>query len=198
MEVFHRETRGQLARGRSEIQSRRTTMKKIESTRKQIASSIVLGGLMATLLLGVPVFQGRRSGIVPKVHAQENDEHRGCSSATLNGVYGFYRSGTTSDGPLAAVGLGTFDGTGAVSTARQTIRRNGVTTSDLFVDPPAVGPYEVDPDCAGRFLAPDGSVRGHFVVVDGGKEIFNISLSPGNSVTGVFRKINSHRDHEED
>ena len=60
---------------------------------------------------------------------------------------------------------------------------------DLFADPAADGPYEVDPDCAGRFLNCDGSVAGHFVVVDGGKEIFAISLTPGNSVIGVFRKI---------
>ena len=151
---------------------------------KPIASLIALGGLMATLLLG-----GRRSGIVPKVHAQDNNGHRGCSNATLSGAYGFYRTGTTSVGPVAAVGIATFDGTGAVGTARQTIRRNGVTVSDLFVDPPAEGPYEVDPDCAGRLLAPDGSVRGHFVIVNGGKEIFNISLTPGTSAIGVFRKI---------
>ena len=156
---------------------------------KRIASLIALGGLMGTLLVGVSVFQGHPSGIVAQVHAQENDGHQSCSNATLNGTYGFYRTGTTSVGPLAAVGLVTFDGTGAVGTARQTIRKNGATTSDLFASPPSGGPYEVDPDCAGRLLAPDGSVAGHFVIVDGGKEIFNISLTPGNSVTGVFRKI---------
>jgi hypothetical protein len=155
---------------------------------KRLFSSIALGGLVATLL-GVSAFQGHRSGIVAQVHAHENDEQKGCSNATLNGTYGFYRTGTSSVGPLAAVGLITFDGTGAHSPARQTIRRNGVTVRDLFADPVLDGPYEVDPDCAGRFLNFDGSVAGHFVVVDGGKEIFNISLTPGNSVTGVFRKI---------
>jgi hypothetical protein len=60
---------------------------------------------------------------------------------------------------------------------------------DLFADPALDGPYEVDPDCAGKFLDFDGTVKGHFVVVDGGKEIFNISLTPGNSVIGVFRKV---------
>jgi hypothetical protein len=164
---------------------------------KRAVSLIALAGLMAALLVGLSVFQGHQPSIVPKVHAQETDGHESCSNATLNGTYGFYRTGTTSVGPLAAVGLGTFDGTGAHSPARQTIRRNGVTVRDLFADPAVDGPYEVDPDCAGRFLNFDGSVAGHFVVVDGGKEIFAISLTPGNSVIGVFRKINSHRDHEE-
>jgi hypothetical protein len=156
---------------------------------KRTVSLIALAGLMATLLVGVSVFQGHPSGIVAQVLAQENDEQKGCSNATLNGTYGFYRTGTTSVGPLAAVGLVTFDGTGAHSPARQTIRRNGVTVGDLFAGPVLDGPYEVDPDCAGKFLNFDGSVKGHFVVVDGGKEIFNISLTPGNSVIGVFRKI---------
>jgi hypothetical protein len=164
---------------------------------KRAVSLIALAGLMAALLVGLSVFQGHQPSIVPKVHAQETDGHESCSNATLNGTYGFYRTGTTSVGPLAAVGLGTFDGTGAHSPARQTIRKNGVTVRDLFIDPAFDGPYEVDPDCAGRFLNFDGSVAGHFVVVDGGKEIFAISLTPGNSVIGVFRKINSHRDHEE-
>ncbi|HXN21135.1 MAG TPA: hypothetical protein VOA41_00155 [Candidatus Dormibacteraeota bacterium] len=153
-------------------------------------SLIVLAGLTATLLVGLSLFQGHQSGIVPKVHAQETDRHESCSNATLKGTYGFYRTGTTGVGPLAAVGLETFDGTGAHSPARQTIRRNGVTVRDLFADPALDGPYEVDPDCAGRFLNFDGSVAGHFVVVDGGKEIFGISLAPGNSVIAVFRRIN--------
>jgi hypothetical protein len=156
---------------------------------KRTVSLIALAGLMATLLLGFSLLQGHQPSIVPKVHAQETDGHESCSNATLNGTYGFYRTGTTSVGPLAAVGLGTFDGTGAHSPARQTIRRNGVTVRDLFADAAVDGPYEVDPDCAGRFVNFDGSVAGHFVVVDGGKEIFNISLTPGNSVIGVFRKI---------
>ena len=157
---------------------------------KRIASLIALGGIMATLLVGVSVFQGHPSGIVAQVHAQENDEQKGCSNAILNGTYGFYRTGTSSVGPLAAVGLVTFDGTGAHGSARQTIRKNGVTVVDnLFTGAPSEGPYEVDPNCAGRLLNSDGTVAGNFVVVDGGKEIFNISLTPGNSVTGVFRKI---------
>jgi len=41
---------------------------------------------------------------------------------------------------------------------------------------------------------PDGSVVGHFVVVDGGKEILNLSLSAGNSVYGVFKKIGYDKD----
>ncbi len=120
---------------------------------KRTVSRIALSGLMVTLLLAATVFQGRRSGIVPKVHAQDDEADRGCTNASLNGSYGFYRTGTTSAGPTTAVGFVTYDGNGFGS-GPQTIRRNGVTTSDLFTDPPVGGPYEVDPDCAGRLLAP--------------------------------------------
>lgn len=148
---------------------------------------------LATLLVGLSLFQGHQRGIIPTAHAQVADGDESCSNATLNGAYGFFRTGTTAVGPLAAVGIATFDGTGAVGTARQTIRKNGVTTSDLFASPTAVGPYEVDPNCAGRLLNPDGSVAGHFVIVDGGNELFNISLFNGNSVYGVFKKISKRR-----
>ena len=129
------------------------------------------------------------SGTAVPLHAQQQEDSAVCSVATLKGAYGFFRTGATAVGTLAAVGIATFDGTGAVGTARQTIRKNGVTTLDLFTGPTGEGPYEVDPDCAGRLLNPDGSVAGHFVIVDGGNELFNISLYNGNSVYGVFKKI---------
>jgi len=155
---------------------------------KRIASSIVVGGIVVGLLFVGTVRRASQPGIVPKVHAQE-----GCSVASLQGAYGFYRTGTTPVGPLAAAGIATFDGAG-VTTARQTIRKNGVTTSDLFTDPPLVAPYEIDPDCAGRVLNPDGSAFAHLVVVDGGKELIIISLTDANTVYGVMKKINRGED----
>jgi hypothetical protein len=150
---------------------------------KRIVSFVVLVGV-ATLAFAGGASHPGRSIFVRRVHAQE-----GCSVATLNGAYGFYRTGTTPGGPLVAVGIATFDGTGAVATARQTIRKNGITTQDLFTGPTISTPYEVDPDCTGRFVQPDGSVYAHVVVVNHGKEIFGLSLSTGNSVYGVWKKI---------
>jgi len=152
---------------------------------KRMIISAVLGGIVASLLFAGMVSRGSAPSVVAKVHAQE-----GCSVATLHGAYGFYRTGTTSAGPLAALGIATFDGTGAVASARQTIRKNGMTTQDLFADPAIAGPYQVDPDCGARLLNPDGSVFGHGVVVDGGREFFILSLTDANSVYGVMKKIN--------
>jgi hypothetical protein len=163
---------------------------------KRYVRWITLGGLVASLC--VSVLPGGRLGTISKVHAQEQErekdkENGSCSVATLNGAYGFFRTGTVPGGPLAGVGIITFDGTGAVATARQTTRRNGVTTADLFASPPLVGPYEVDPDCAARFFLPDGSVFVHAVVVDEGNELFIVSLSDANTVYGVMKKINKHK-----
>ena len=143
--------------------------------------------LLITCVIGLSLTMAGRNrelALMAKVHAQE-----GCSVATLQGAYAFYRTGATPDGPLAAAGIATFDGKGS-TTARQTIRKNGVTISDLFTDPPQVGLYQVDSDCAGRFLTADGTVFAHIVIVDGAKELFGISLSDDNTVTGVWKKMN--------
>ena len=68
---------------------------------------------------------------IGRVHADE----KACSTKTLHGSYGFYRSGTTtSTGPLTAVGIGFYDGNGNV-TATQTISRN---ESSLLIRQPSV------------------------------------------------------------
>jgi hypothetical protein len=151
---------------------------------RRVVTRIAVISLAVSVLLLMSPSPSRHSRLVPRVHAEE-----GCSVATLNGSYGFYRTGTTSVGPLASVGIATYDGNGTTTT-RQTIRKNGVTTQDLFTGSTQVASYEVDPDCAGRLLNPDGSAFSHFVVVDGGKEFFGLSLSPGNSVNVVWKKIN--------
>jgi hypothetical protein len=158
-----------------------------EATMKRYVSCITLARLVAILLLCVSVLPGGRLRTISKVHAQENEENTSCSVATLKGDYGFFRAGTTPLGPLVAVGISTFDGRGS-STGRQTIRRNGVTSAGLF-GTPGSGIYEVDSDCAARFLMPDGSLMGHAVIVNGGKEIFFMSLSDANTIYGIMKKI---------
>src|SRR6267143_1774683 len=158
---------------------------------ERLVASIAASGLVASLC--VWVLPGGGLGTISKVHAQEKErqkdkENGSCSVATLNGTYGFFRTGIVPAGPVVGVGISTRDGNGH-ATARLTIRRNGVTTSDLFTTPATQGTYEVDPDCTGRELNPDGSVFIHFVVVDGGSEFFILSLTDANTVYGVMKKI---------
>ena len=73
--------------------------------------------LAVSLVSSGTVWSTRKADLVNSVHAEE-----GCSLKTLRGTYGFFRTGTVPTGPLAAVGIGVFDGRGSM-TARQTIRR---------------------------------------------------------------------------
>jgi len=123
---------------------------------------------------------------IRRVHADDQHE-KGCSNKTLNGSFGFYRNGTTSTGPLAALGILFFDGNGNVY-GSQSVSRNGVFTFDATI-PPA--PYEVAADCTAKFLTDTGIEVARVVIVDNGNEIFLFSESSGNAVYGVGKKIHT-------
>lgn len=121
----------------------------------------------------------------PTVHAHNNGGE--CSVATLQGTYGFLRTGTDNvlGGPIAQVGLHMFDGEG-MSTLIATVSRNGeITRGNLF--PPV--PYVVNADCTGSFLNDQGAVANDFVIVNEGKEYLLISTRPGTIVTAIGKKL---------
>ena len=125
---------------------------------------------------------------IQPVHADDQHE-RACSNKTLKGSYGSYRTGSTSTGPLAAVGILFFDGNGNVS-GSQSISRNGVFTFDAAIS----GLYEVAADCTARFLTDTGDEVARVHIVDGGKEFYELSETAGNAVYGVAKKIHPDDD----
>ena len=142
--------------------------------------SLAMVGLTTGLLLS--------TSTVPRAHA--DDQHqKACSNKTLNGSYGSYRTGTTSTGPLASLGILFFDGNGNAS-GSQNISRNGVFTFDN----PISGPYEVAADCTARFLMDNGVEVARVVIVDGGNEFYQLSETSGNAVYGVGKKIHPSDD----
>ena len=114
----------------------------------------------------------------------ENDQAQtACSTAMLNGSYGFYRTGFTPDGPIVAVGIIIFDGNGH-SIVRQRISINGhhefvVTHNDI----------KVAADCTTKSFSENGSLVATGVVVDNGNRIFFTGIIEGNSAYGVVEKI---------
>jgi hypothetical protein len=127
---------------------------------------------------------------IGRVHADDRHD-RACSNKTLKGTYGFYRTGTTPTGPLAAVGIAIYDGDGN-SSSIQTMSRNGVLTFDVA----GSGEYEVAEDCTGKGFR-DGVEGTRFVVVDGGNEIYVLSEMAGNTIYLVGKKIHtSEHDHD--
>jgi hypothetical protein len=142
--------------------------------------SVAIVGLATGLLLSTSQIQ--------PVHADDQHE-RACSNKTLKGSYGFYRTGTTSTGPLAAVGILVFDGNGNLS-GSQSISRNGVFTFDAAIS----GPYEVAADCTAKFLTDTGVEVARVLIVDGGTEYYQLSETSGNAVYGVGKKIHTDDD----
>jgi hypothetical protein len=120
--------------------------------------------------------------VAPKAHAEQQ-----CSNASLRGAYGFHGLATISPAgtPRAIIGVFAFDGRGSW-TANLTIDDNGTITH-----PPNPGPstYIVNADCTGTlFPSSGGSVA--IVVVDGGKEFYQMRLDPSNIVLySVTKKL---------
>jgi hypothetical protein len=142
--------------------------------------SVAMVGLTTGLLLS--------TSNIPPVHADGRRE-KACSNKTLNGSFGNYRTGTTSAGPLTAVGILFFDGNGNVS-GSQSISRNGVFTFDA----PISGLYEVAADCTAKFLTDTGDEVARVLIVDGGNEFYQLSETSGNAVYGVAKKIHTGDD----
>jgi hypothetical protein len=107
-----------------------------------------------------------------------------CTNATLKGTYGFQRNGQTSQGPLTAVGLATFDGRGN-AVAQQTVSRSGTFNSGTN----QVFKYEINPDCTGTQTDAVLGVIAQLVVVHNGAEVLGMSMTPGNNVAIHLEQI---------
>jgi hypothetical protein len=119
-------------------------------------------------------------GVVPNAQAKHDNE---CTQNNLNGAYGYFFTGSAVDiGPVAAVGLVTFDGEGNVShkdalnTNGKTIRRSGN------------GNYQVNSNCTGSVAVTGdfGQFSFDFMIIPGssGKEFSLIVTNPGAIQTG--------------
>ena len=143
---------------------------------KRMISKIAITGFVLSLLAAVSVGQSKATS------------KKGCSVASLNGAYGFYRTGTKNGEPLVAFGIVDFDGAGN-SSFRQTIRVDGETTEDFFTSGATDATYEVHSNCAVKLIDSTGFVFGEAVVVDGGNEAYFLSLTDGATISGVMKKI---------
>ena len=114
----------------------------------------------------------------------------------LTGTYALLVTGTyvppgsTTPIPFNVVGIWTFDGVG-----KWTATERGNFGLSVLRSVPFSGTYTLNPDCTGTSTAklPDGSLgQSDFVVTDGGKTIYGISVAnvaPGNITTTIATKI---------
>jgi hypothetical protein len=148
---------------------------------KRATASIALATAFATVfVLGIP----------PRAQAGEQKE---CSSASLQGSFGFTATGTLFAlpapfaGPFAEIGRQTFDGNGNTS-ATATLSANGNIVKGVTVE----GTYVVNPDCTGSmtlYILPFGSTAElDFVLDNDGKELRAIVTGAGTVETRVYTK----------
>jgi hypothetical protein len=124
---------------------------------------------------------------VQELHSKDVHGAATCSTSTLNGSYGFYRTGETPGGPLAAVGKIIFDGNGN-QTTKQT-----ASISGEFETSKSSGRYEIAADCTLKILSGNGDLLlATGIIVDDGNGFFLLNRAPGNAFITVARKIDSN------
>ena len=103
-------------------------------------------------------------GVLPKVQAAS------CSTNTLRGAYGFFVTATIlpTGTPRSILGRFSFDGRGNF-TNTLTVNDNAVVSHVMDA-----GTYSVTPDCTGKILTNGGTRTIEIVVVDGGKEFYQL------------------------
>ena len=111
-------------------------------------------------------------GAVPNAQAGQ------CSNASLKGAYGFLDSHTVVPARTPFTGLGrwNFDGKGNF-TNTVTFNDNGTVThiNDF-------GTYTVNADCTGKIFIIGGTGTIEIVLVDGGKEFYELVTNPASLV----------------
>ena len=111
-------------------------------------------------------------GAVPNAQAGQ------CSNASLKGAYGFLDAHTVvpAGTPFTALGRWNFDGKGNY-TSTLTLNDNGtVTHANDF------GHYTVNADCTGKIFILGGTGTVEIVLVDGGKEFYELVTNPSSLV----------------
>ena len=146
----------------------------------------VIGPLIATLaFICILVLFAAPKRVLPKVH--DEDDIEACTAATLNGPYGFVITGTIVGlGPLALVGVATFDGDGNIS-VDQTPNVNGHLPPPPQLPEHETGTYIVKSDCTGSSTV--GGHHANFVILAGGREQQIIGTDGGAVTTGTFKKM---------
>jgi len=170
---------------------RRITMK------RALILLITAGAVASLLVLGLVPKKHAVLGLASTAHAQEGGSlatllpngqvKRGkeCSSATLEGTYGFYGVGTVvpAGTPFRSVARFTFDGQGNWFDSF-TQNDNGTIIRGTHS-----GIYKVNLDCTGTLFDAAGQPTFELVLVDSGKEFYSVRVGPANRVlTGIAKK----------
>lgn len=139
--------------------------------------------LLAVLTTGITLTS---MSVVPAAHAQIQTSAT-CSLATVKGSYAIQLTGWYGTGanrlPYASAGTFIADGNGNLS-GTETVVLDGAAP----IQQPVTAKYTVNPaTCTGAATATDGRTF-NFFILGNGKEITNISTTPGTTITGVSKR----------
>lgn len=149
-------------------------------------TSIGSGACIATVALISALSPSAR---IPGIGTRVQARHHTCSETILRGTYAFERTGinNVTGGPIAIIGVHTYNGDGTSGASRQAASRQGVIQD--WTDVPPGGTYTVDSDCTGSVFDASGTKTEDLVVIDGGNEVFLISTLPGRIITTIDKKL---------
>ena len=128
--------------------------------------------------------------LIGALQASAQDD-QSCSNASLKGSYGFQITGSI-PGVFAIGGVARvlFDGQGNFTQTDDVQILVSGQAPVVILDRPGGGTYTVNPDCTGSETLNAGGKVSHsrFVLVNHGKEVFDMGSDPGVVVTGVGKK----------
>jgi hypothetical protein len=140
---------------------------------------------------------GLLAGLAPALGAEEGREgSRNCSVRSLDGTYGFYRTGKGAfGGPLVGNGIASFDGAGNWTAIANNVRDGEVTLDEEFS-----GTYTIAPDCTGSLFVFDGEdfEITRLVIVDDGKGYYAVDVVGGQTIYYVATRIHGGRGGDHD
>jgi len=139
-----------------------------------IKSTQVRSIIMKKTIISLVVFASMFVvGAVPNAQAGQ------CSNASLKGAYGFFDGHTVvpAGTPFTALGRWSFDGKGNF-TNTATFNDNGTVTHGNDS-----GSYIVNADCTGKIFIIGGTGTVEIVLVDGGKEFYELLTNPSSIVS---------------
>ena len=120
---------------------------------------------------------------------------QGCSNETLQGRYAFRSEASpVSGGRRLNLALLELNGDGTYSNLGFTVNTDGVISTGTLT-----ANYEVNADCTGQFLNPDGSVQGPLITKEDGSEFYFLRTNPANLLlVGTGTRINGTRSRSDE
>lgn len=117
--------------------------------------------------------------------------HANCDNSSLHGRYAFRSEASpTGGGRRLNLALLEFNGDGTYANFGFTAITDGVVTTGTLA-----ANYQINADCSGSLVNPDGSVQGPIIVKEDGDEFYFLRTNPASlmlAATGT--RIDRHRD----